>query len=83
MGTAVLAGACIGVFAGAHIGWDPDRWWAQVITSSALLISSVPPYLLGLTFLVLFSFNLRLFPFKGLYDTPDCLSIAYHLTLPA
>nr|WP_319540608.1 ABC transporter permease [uncultured Methanospirillum sp.] len=82
VGTAVLAGACIGVFIGARIGWDPERWWARILTGSALFVSSVPPYLLGLTFLAIFAFNLRLFPFKGLYDTPDCLSIAYHLTLP-
>jgi peptide/nickel transport system permease protein len=82
IGTAILAGALIGIIAGAKIGWDSDSWWAKGLTGFSLLISSVPPYLLGLAFLVVFSFYLRLFPFKGLYDTPDPISIIYHLTLP-
>ncbi|PKL60856.1 MAG: ABC transporter permease, partial [Methanomicrobiales archaeon HGW-Methanomicrobiales-4] len=82
IGTSILAGAGIGVTLGARVGWEEDRWWARILTGSALLVSSVPPYLLGLTFLAIFSFHLRLFPFKGLYDTPDSLSIMYHLTLP-
>jgi peptide/nickel transport system permease protein len=82
IGTAILAGAGLGVPLGARVGWDADRWWARILTGSALLVSSVPPYLLGLAFLAVFSFHLRLFPFKGLYDTPDCMSIIYHLTLP-
>ncbi|HWQ66728.1 MAG TPA: ABC transporter permease [Methanospirillum sp.] len=82
IGTSILAGAGIGVILGARVGWDNEQWWARFLTGSALLVSSVPPYLLGLAFLAIFSFHLRLFPFKGLYDTPDCLSILYHLTLP-
>ena len=82
IGTAVLAGAVIGVLIGARVGWTADRWWARVLTGIALLVSSVPPYLSGLAFLAVFSFYLGLFPFKGLYDTPDCMSIASHLALP-
>lgn len=82
VGTSILAGAGLGVTLGARVGWDTDRWWARILTGSALLVSSVPSYLLGLAFLAVFSFHLRLFPFKGLYETPDFLSIMYHLTLP-
>ena len=82
IGTSILAGACFGVIAGALTGWNPERWWARTLTGSSLLISSIPPYILGLAFLACFSFYLHLFPIKGLYDTPDIFSIIYHLTLP-
>ncbi len=82
VGTAIIAGAGIGIPAGALTGWENDHPWARFLTATALLISAVPPYLLGLAALALFSFHLRLFPFKGLYDTPDPLSILYHLSLP-
>jgi peptide/nickel transport system permease protein len=82
VGSSILLGAIIGIGIGAYTGWEPDTWWARIVSGSALGISSVPPYLLGLAFLTIFSFHLRLFPFKGLYDTPDPLSIIYHLTLP-
>jgi peptide/nickel transport system permease protein len=82
IGSSITIGAVIGILAGARAGWSEDRWWARTGTSGALLVSSVPPYLLGLLFLAFFAYDLRLFPFKGLYDTPDILSILYHLTLP-
>lgn len=82
IGTAVIAGAITGILIGAVVGWNQDTWWAKIITAISYLISSVPPYLLALLFLAVFSFQLKLFPFKGLYDTPDPLSIIYHLTLP-
>lgn len=82
IGTAVIAGAITGILIGAVVGWNQDTWWAKIITAISFLITSVPPYLLALLFLAVFSFQLKLFPFKGLYDTPDPLSIIYHLTLP-
>ena len=82
IGAALILGAIIGIIIGARIGWQSESVWSRIIYSSALVISSVPPYLLGLLTLGIFVYHLGLFPFKGFYDEFTIQSIVYHLALP-
>ena len=82
VGSAVFLGAIIGVLVGARTGWEEKKWWAILLTGSSLFISSVPPYLLGLLFLVTGVYHLGWFPFKGFYDTCTLPSILHHIALP-
>lgn len=82
IGIAVFFGALIGIIFGAKIGWTSEKWWAKLTTAGAVIISSTPPYLLSLIFLVIFVYHLGWFPFKGFYDTFSITSIVHHLALP-
>jgi peptide/nickel transport system permease protein len=82
VGIAVIVGGYLGIILGSHAGWKSDTWLSNMISGSALIISSVPPYLLGLIFLTIFVYHLGWFPFKGLYDIFTVSSIAHHITLP-
>jgi len=81
-GVAIVAGAAIGILAGALAGWRPETAKSRAATLAALAVSCTPPYFLALLFLSLFAFRLGLFPFKGLYDVATPGSIAHHLFLP-
>lgn len=81
-GIAIVAGAVIGILAGALAGWRPGTGKSRAATLAALAISCTPPYFLALLFLSIFSFRLGLFPFKGLYDEATLGSIVHHLFLP-
>lgn len=82
VGIAIILGAYLGIIIGSHIGWKPDSPLSNFFSALAIIISSTPPYLLGLVFLVIFVYTLGWFPFKGLYDTFTISSIAYHIALP-
>jgi peptide/nickel transport system permease protein len=82
VGASVLLGAWLGIRLGSRAGWENDTWWAKLLTGIAIIISSFPPYLLSLLFLVIFVYHLGWFPFKGFYDILTFSSIVYHITLP-
>ncbi|PWR71313.1 ABC transporter permease [Methanospirillum lacunae] len=82
VGIAVILGSILGIIIGAFSGWRSETLLAKFFSGLALMISSTPPYLLGLFFLVIFVYHLGWFPFKGLYDTFTITSIAHHIALP-
>nr|WP_319538708.1 ABC transporter permease [uncultured Methanospirillum sp.] len=82
VGIAVILGSILGIVLGSNAGWRTDTLRSKVLSGFALVISSTPPYLLGLFFLVIFVYHLGWFPFKGLYDTFTITSIAHHIALP-
>jgi len=82
VGIAVILGSILGIVLGLFAGWRSDSALSKFFSGLALIISSTPPYLLGLFFLVIFVYHLGWFPFKGLYDTFTITSIAHHIALP-
>ncbi|MDO8842074.1 ABC transporter permease [Methanocalculus sp.] len=82
VGIAIIIGAIIGFLVGAYTGWRSETRMGRLISVLSLVISCTPAYFLGLLFLLVFSFRLGLFPFKGLYTEPTLASIAHHLFLP-
>jgi peptide/nickel transport system permease protein len=82
VGTAAIFGAIIGIILGGRAGWMPETLASKFLTASALIISSIPPYLLALLFLVIFVYHFGWFPFKGFYETFSIASVIHHLTLP-
>ncbi len=71
-----LIGVALGMFAAVRYQHVIDR----VITSAVFIVSSIPPFLLGLYTLVLFSVDLHWVPFGGLtnfVNTPPFNTPAY------
>lgn len=82
IGIAIFCGMIIGIVLGEKAGWESEKWWAHILSAGAVIISSTPPYLLSLIFLVIFVYHFGWFPFKGFYDTFSIISIIHHLVLP-
>ncbi|HNX39657.1 MAG TPA: ABC transporter permease [Methanothrix sp.] len=82
-GPALILGSALGAILGARAGWRSGSRREKVHTGILLAVYCTPPYFLSLISLYLFSFQLGLFPLKGLYSTGSAADIAHHLLLPA
>ena len=81
-GVSMLIGYAFGLLAGTWTGWMSEKKRSKVLTAFGVVVSCIPPYLLGLIFFSVFVYQLGWFPYKGFYETPDIFSIAYHMALP-
>ncbi|HJJ50503.1 MAG TPA: ABC transporter permease [Methanocorpusculum sp.] len=81
-GVSMLIGYTFGIIAGTWSGWVTEKKGAKILTAFGVVVSCIPPYLLGLIFFSVFVFQLGWFPYKGFYETPDIFSVAYHMALP-
>lgn len=89
MGTALLLGVLGGVAAGAWMGWHAEsaasRWGDRLL----LGLVSIPEFVLGLLFALLFALTWRLVPVAGMRDEfapgglPGLVDLLRHLVLPA
>jgi peptide/nickel transport system permease protein len=81
-GVAMIIGYAFGILAGTWSGWMSETKRSKVLTAFGVIVSCIPPYLLGLIFFSVFVYQLGWFPYKGFYETPDIFSVAYHMALP-
>jgi len=81
-GVAMIIGYAFGILAGTWSGWMSETKRSKVLTAFGVVVSCIPPYLLGLIFFSVFVYQLGWFPYKGFYETPDIFSVAYHMALP-
>lgn len=81
-GVSMLIGYTFGIIAGTWAGWMAERKMSKILTSFGVVVSCIPPYLLGLIFFSVFVYQLGWFPYKGFYTTPDLPSVVYHMALP-
>lgn len=58
----------IGTRIGSHMAWKRKSKSDLVLTSYVVVTNSIPDYLLGLVFIVLFGFGLKWFPTYGAYS---------------
>lgn len=81
----------IGTRMGSFTAWVKKGFRKKAIDGYTIVGSSIPDFILGLLFLFIFSFKLKIFPGQGAYDssfsTPGfnikfMLDILYHATLP-
>jgi len=82
-----VVGVCLGLITGVKSSERPYSLTDNVVTTSSLWLWSVPIFWLGMMMLLLFSFQLNLFPAQGMSDPgvkgfEYYLSVASHLFLP-
>ncbi len=81
--TSTIIGYASAVVFGSYAGWHAERRASRGLTVAALCISCIPAFLLGLILYAVFVYQLRWFPFKGLYTAaPDLLDVMWHMALP-
>ena len=91
LGTAVLISWILGIFIGTVIGWKRESKVSNFILICGLVASQIPPYLLALILVMIFSFGLNLFPMGGAYSAAlkpgfnfrFISSLVYHAFLPS
>ena len=91
LSTATLLSFLIGNIIGALMAWRNTPRAARALLPATLTFTSIPPFMLSILLLYVFSFGLNLLPFSGGYDlsvkpslSPAfALSVARHAVLPA
>lgn len=85
-GTAFVLCSLFGIMAGVISAANQYGLADKAITFVVLLGISVPSFFLGMTMILTFAVNLRLFPVSGMwpiYGARDMAALLSHLTLPA
>lgn len=85
-GTAFVLCSLFGIMAGVISAANQYGLADKAITFVVLLGISVPSFFLGMTMILTFAVNLRLFPVSGMwpiYGARDMAALISHLTLPA
>lgn len=83
----LVLGGLLGGLLGALAGWRPGSRFDRAATALLLFVGTVPSNCIGVVFLVVFAFRLRLFPLNGmtvggLYGLERTLDILWHACLP-
>jgi peptide/nickel transport system permease protein len=76
---AILIGIPLGIFSATH----PNTWADRLQGFVSISFITIPPYVVGLFFLLIFSEKLRIFPVIGLGDPGDIGDYIMHLIIPA
>ncbi len=85
-GAGLLVAAVIGPVLGLLAGLRPGSLLDRICAGLAIVVQSVPPFVLALLAIVVFALGLGVFPAGGastVGQATTALSIARHLTLPA
>ncbi len=85
--SALFASFSTALLLGARSGWDIPKEW--MVLAPAVVLESIPPFVLGSVLLIVFSVKLSLFPLSGAYTTFSefagmrmVLDLAHHAALP-
>jgi peptide/nickel transport system permease protein len=82
----------LGNLVGALMAWRPTPGWIRKILPGSIIFTAIPPFMLGILLIYIFSFQLEWLPFAGAYDRrsvepgmnlPFILSVLKHAILPA
>ena len=76
---AMLIGVPLGVYASTH----PNTWTDRVTSLLAVCCITIPPYLAGLFFVLIFAVQFQVLPAIGTGDFSHPIDYAKHLILPA
>ncbi|MCS7145590.1 MAG: ABC transporter permease [Nitrososphaerota archaeon] len=87
--TAIAINFLIGIFLGVRVATKPGSRLDRATSFLSAVSYAVPTWWLGILFILVFAFYLRLFPYGGLYSSPPpsdplmrWLDIIWHATLP-
>ena len=82
----LLLGAATAALAGSFAGWGRGERWERAVTLGVLFVKSLPQYGLAMVALMIFGFQLGLFPIGGIAggreDVTGALEVAWHAALP-
>ncbi len=81
--TSLSLAALIGIPLGVYSATHPDSWLDRVTATISISFITIPSYVAGLFFLLLFAVQFRVMPAIGLGETGDILDYVKHLILPA
>jgi peptide/nickel transport system permease protein len=87
--TALAINFLIGIFIGVKVAAKPGTRLDRITSFLSAVSYAVPTWWLGIIFILIFAFYLRLFPYGGLYSSPApqdpllrVLDVLWHATLP-
>lgn len=75
---AILVGIPLGIYSATH----PNTWSDRILGFVSISFITVPPYVVGLLFLLLFSEKLKIFPVIGLGEAGNLMDYIMHLIIP-
>lgn len=80
--TSLSLAALIGIPLGVYSATHPDSWLDRITATVSISFITVPSYVAGLFFLLLFAVQFRVMPAIGLGEEGDVLDYVQHLILP-
>jgi peptide/nickel transport system permease protein len=87
--TAIGINYLIGIFLGVKVAAKPGTRLDKFVSFLSAVSYAVPTWWLGIMFILVFAFYLKLFPYGGLYSSPPphdpllrILDVLWHATLP-
>lgn len=87
--TGSILSAVIGIFLGLRMARRAMKLFDRGMTVFSISTTVVPAWIFAIIFILIFAFQLRLFPSRGFVEVPPpadpwayAASMAYHLTLP-
>lgn len=67
--TSVIISWLLGTVVGGIVGWKAEKSkWSIPLTVGSILFSNMPYFIIGLIFLFIFAYNLKLIPIQGAYS---------------
>jgi len=67
--TSVIISWVLGTVIGGIVGWKAEKSkWSIPLTAGSVLFSNMPYFIIGLIFLFIFAYTLRLIPIQGAYS---------------
>ena len=73
-----------GIFLGIYMAMHKDKLLDRILQPFLYFLNTIPPFWLGLIFIVVFAIDLGLLPASGAYDvTPTLIGVIRHMILPA
>lgn len=91
LGVSIIISWVLGILFGTTLGWRRESKAASFFLVLGLILSQIPPYLLALVLVMVFSFALGIFPMGGAYsplieqgfNLRYIIDLIYHAFLPA
>ena len=83
LGTSQAISWVIGILLGTYMAMHKDKTVDRVLQPGLYFLNTIPPFWLGLIFILIFAIDLRVLPASGAYNvTPDPVGVITHMVLP-
>jgi peptide/nickel transport system permease protein len=83
LGTSQAISWIIGIFLGTYMAMHKDKTVDRMLQPGLYFLNTIPPFWLGLIFILIFAIDLRILPASGAYYvTPTLVGVVVHMILP-